>query len=265
MITSATSAYTLFESDIESTTASGVEKFLGCNICIVTLECGKQLVGPIIKIRSVLATCEQLQAIKINVQLPDPLSNLLSELPELEDMPYNDSKTEAEIEVFKEVKKNLLEIPNAQNQEQMKKIAKPLALNMRKHRPSLARVFDDRLTFSNSLIMSIISFIGSMVLHALFMWIYHKNKKERTDPTQILTPPLTQESNADSSEPTGPFQEALNDVKDHANRIKSEMKMELNKRAHAFTSKTSFINRDVSKSQPRLPLLNAKIVPLKEH
>ena len=55
--TSATSAYTLFESDIESTTASGIEKFPGCHICIVTLECGKQLVGPNIKHRSGLATC----------------------------------------------------------------------------------------------------------------------------------------------------------------------------------------------------------------
>ena len=41
LITSAISAYTLFESDIESTTASGIEKFPGCQICIVTLEDGK--------------------------------------------------------------------------------------------------------------------------------------------------------------------------------------------------------------------------------
>ena len=84
------------------------------------------------KNRSDLATCEQLTAIKINVQFPDPISNLLSELPELEDIPYYDSKTEAEIDLFKEVKKKLLEIPNVQNQEPMDKLAKPLALNMRK-------------------------------------------------------------------------------------------------------------------------------------
>ena len=99
----------------------------------------------------------------------------------------------------------------------MKKIAKQLARNMRKLQPSLARVFDDRLTCKSSLIMTIISFIGSMVLHALFMWIYHKCKKESSDPTLLLTPPPTQESNADTCESTAPFQEALNDVKDHAN------------------------------------------------
>ena len=51
LITSATTAYTLFESDTASTTSSGIIKYPGCRICIITLECGKQLVGPHIKIR----------------------------------------------------------------------------------------------------------------------------------------------------------------------------------------------------------------------
>ena len=227
LITSATSACTLFESDKESTTASGLEKFPGCHICTVILDCGKQLVRPNIKYRSHLATCEQLPAIKINVHFQDPISNLLSELPKLEDMPYYESRTEAGIELFKEVEKKLLKIPNLQNQKQIKKRAKPLALNLRKLRPSLARVFDDRLTLKNSLLMSTISFIGSMFLHALFMQIYHKCEKKRIDLTLLSTTPLTQESNADSSEPTAPFQEAL---EDHTNRIKLEMTMELNNR-----------------------------------
>ena len=51
LITSATTAYTLFESDTASTTSSGIINYPGCRICIITLECGKQLVGPHIKIR----------------------------------------------------------------------------------------------------------------------------------------------------------------------------------------------------------------------
>ena len=83
---------------------------------------------------------------------------------------------------------------------------------------------------------------------------------------QLLTPPLTQESHADSSEPTAPFQEALNGVKDHANRIKLQMTVELNNvRAHVFTLQTSYINRDVSKSQPGLHSRNENMVPLKKH
>ena len=180
-------------------------------------------------------------------------------------MSYYDSKTEAGIELLKELKKKLLEIPNVQNQEQKRKIAKPLALNMRKLRPSLARVIDDRLILKNSL-MTIISFIGSMVLHALFLLIYHKCKREKIELISLLTPPLAQETTLDSVEPTALFQKTLNDVKKHANRIKLEITMELNNvRDHAFTAQTSYINRDVSKSQPELHPLNENIVPLKEH
>ena len=102
-----------------------------------------------------------------------------------------------------------------------------------------------------------------MVLHALFMWIYHNCKKESIS---LLTPPLVQETTLDSVEPTASFHETLNDVKEHANRLKLEMTMELsNVRAHAFTSQTSYINRDVSRSQPGIHSMNEKIVPLKEH
>ena len=51
LITSATTAYTLFESDTASTTSSGIIENSGCRICIITLECGKQLKGPQIKTR----------------------------------------------------------------------------------------------------------------------------------------------------------------------------------------------------------------------
>ena len=186
LITSATTAYNLFESEIESTTTSGVEKLPWCQISIVTLEYGKQLVEPNIKIPSDLATFEQFPATKINVRLPHPISNLLSELPELEDMPYYDSKTDVEIVLSKEVKKKVFKILDVQNQEKRRKIEKPLAPNMRKFIPSLStRVFDDRLTLKHSLIMNINSFIRSMVLHALLIWVYHKRKKEKLEPSRF--------------------------------------------------------------------------------
>ena len=44
-----------------------------------------------------------------------------------------------------------------------------LAVNMKRLRPFLARVFDDRLTLTNTLIISVVSFSGSMLLHALYV------------------------------------------------------------------------------------------------
>ena len=83
-----------------------------------------------------------------------------------------------------------------------------------------------------------------------------------------MTPPLAsaQETILDSAEPSAPFQETLNDVKEHANRTKLEITVELNNvRAHAFTAKASYINRDVSKSQPGRHSMNENIMPLTEH
>ena len=93
-----------------------------------------------------------------------------------------------------------------------------------------------------------------IMLHALVMWICHNCKKECIS---FLTPPLAQETTLDSVEPTASFHETLNDVKEHSNRIKLEMTMEINNvRAHAFTSQTSYINRNVSKSQPGIHSMN---------
>ena len=41
LIISATTAHTLYESDTESTTFSGFTKYLGCRICIITLNCAR--------------------------------------------------------------------------------------------------------------------------------------------------------------------------------------------------------------------------------
>ena len=106
LITSATTAYTLFESDTESTTSSGIVKYPGYRICIITMKCGKQLSGDHIKIRSDLSTliAAEMPAIKVNVKFPDPLLELWSELPEIDNMPYYSTKAEAGIAMLKEVR-----------------------------------------------------------------------------------------------------------------------------------------------------------------
>ena len=111
LITSATTAYTLFESDTESTSSSGIVKYPGCRICIITLKCGKQLSGDHIKIRSDLSTCEEMPANKVNVKFPDQLLEFWSEYPEIDDMPYSSTKAEAGMAMLKGVRETLLDGP----------------------------------------------------------------------------------------------------------------------------------------------------------
>ena len=183
LITSATTAYTLFESDTASTTSSGIIKYSGCGICIITLECGKQLVGPHIKIRSDLSTCEQLPAIKIKVKLSDPLKQLWSELPEVDDMPYFSTKSAAGIAMLKEVREHLIDSPKMRNPEKLLEIARPISSKMTQLRPSLSKEFGSHLSDKNSLLMSLISFLGSMVLNMLFVCIYHRYKHKHRETT----------------------------------------------------------------------------------
>ena len=176
LITSATTAYTLFESDTESTTSSGIVKYPGCRICIVTLNCGKQLSGDHIKIRSDLSTCEEMPAIKVNVKLPDPLQELWSELPEIDEMPYYSTKTEAGVAMLKEVRETLLDSPKMRDPKKLLEIARPITTKMTQLRPSLTKEFESHLSIKHSLLMSLISFVGSMVLHVIVVWIYHRYK-----------------------------------------------------------------------------------------
>ena len=104
LITSATTAYTLFEADTKSATSSGIVKYPGFRICILTLKCGKQLSGDHKKNRSDLKICEEKPAVKVNVNLPDPLLKLWSELPEIDDIPFCSTKAEAGVAMLKEVR-----------------------------------------------------------------------------------------------------------------------------------------------------------------
>ena len=62
-------------------------------------------------------------------------------------------------------------------------IARPMSSKMTQLRLSLSKEFDSPLSIKNSLLMSLISFLGSMVLHMLFICIYHRYKhKHRETP-----------------------------------------------------------------------------------
>ena len=176
LITSPTTASTLFESDAASTTSSRIIKYPGCRICIITLECGKLLVGPHIKIRLDLSTCEQLPAIKIKVKFPDPLKQLWSELPEVDDMPYFSTKSAAGIAMLKKVRGHLIDSPKMRDPEKFLEIARPINSKMTQLRPFLSKEVDSHLSIKNSLLMSLISFLGSLVLHMFFVCIYHRYK-----------------------------------------------------------------------------------------
>ena len=176
LVTSATKAYTLYETTSDSNTATGLTKYPGCNICIITLACGKQLTGPHITIRSDLQTCKSIPAIKIHVNLPDPLKHLLSEVPPVDEMPYFPTKSAAGVQMLTEIRQKLLTSPKLESTDKLMEIARPITSKMRSLRPTLQDELSSYSTWKTSIGMSIVSFFGSMILHFIFMFFYHKCK-----------------------------------------------------------------------------------------
>ena len=104
LITAASADYTLTESYMNSSTPVGSSSFPGCRICVVMLACGKQISGPNIRIRSDLQSCSKIPATIMNVDLPVPLSNVLSALPSIDELPMYATRSQANIALLKSIK-----------------------------------------------------------------------------------------------------------------------------------------------------------------
>ena len=174
LILSAHDSYTLTESDLLATTASDMTKYKGCRICVVTLSCGRQLVGPNVKIRSDLASCKDVPPIKIQVRLPDPLAHLISQLPSLDELPMYTTQVDASVDMLRSVRETLVQTQYNPNLSDLEQLAKPIAAHMRELKPSLIRRFDSYSSFKHTLLMSFVSFFISTLLHVLFFYLYHR-------------------------------------------------------------------------------------------
>ena len=104
LITSANAAFTFRESSSLATSTSS-RSFAGCHICIITLACGKQVHTWHIIIRSDLASCSTIPAIRFRLFLPHPLESLIMQVPPLDNLPLYTSKAEAGVTLLKAVRK----------------------------------------------------------------------------------------------------------------------------------------------------------------
>ena len=174
LITSASAAFSLREYSLDELNTPKREDHPGCNICLITLDCGTQLISKFIKIRPDLDSCDKIPAKRISVSLPDPLAHSISELPDLSDLPYYESKTDAGVKLLREVKAKLIDSPHLTKVDQLNEIAKPIAHNMRLLKPSLLDKMEQYVPLRLSLTLTAIVFLGNLVLHALIMYLYHR-------------------------------------------------------------------------------------------
>ena len=174
LITSASAAFSLREYSLDELNTPKREDHPGCNICLITLDCGTQLISKSIKIRPDLDSCDKIPAKRISVSLPDPFAHLISELPDLDDLPYFESKTDAGVKLLREVKAQLIDSPHLTKVDQLNEIAKPIAHNMRLLTPSLVDKMEQYVPLKLSLTLTIVVFFGNLLLHALVMYLHNR-------------------------------------------------------------------------------------------
>ena len=109
----------------------------GCRLCIITLQCGIQLFSKQIKIRPDLSSCQTIPATRIDVKLADPLQHLISSLSEIEKLLYFTSKTDANIELFQQLRVEMIITTDTLKQADLDKIAAPLVHKMQLLKPYL--------------------------------------------------------------------------------------------------------------------------------
>ena len=106
----------------------------------------------------------------MNVKIPDPLKQLWSELPAVEDMLFYSTEIEAGVALLKEVRERLLEGPKMRDPKKLLDIAPPITSKVKQLRPSLSNEFESHLSIKHSLTKNLISFPGSMLLHVIVVW-----------------------------------------------------------------------------------------------
>ena len=103
----------------------------------------------------------------MNVDLPVPLSNVLTALPSIDELPMYATRSQANIALLKSIKDEIKYVSPAiaKDDETLHQIAKPVAIKMTHMKNMYCEKFDSLANFITTIIMGIVSFIISMALH----------------------------------------------------------------------------------------------------
>ena len=107
VITSASDGYTIIESAGNGSNPLARIEHPGCRVCIITLGCVKQLCRPNIHLRS-----DSVPAIRLRLdfQIPDPISTIFNLLPPLEELPNFSSRSDAQIQILHQIQPQFQQI-----------------------------------------------------------------------------------------------------------------------------------------------------------
>ena len=162
---------------MNATTTAGSIMVDGCQICLVSLSCGKQLIGPNVRIRSDLSTCMKAPPLKLKVTLLEPMARLFSLIPTVDQLPHYNTRVEANIQLLNSLKLELQSQPDHSYRSDLNYIAQPIAPKLTAVKPSLEKQFDNYLSWKNHLAIGLVVFLVSGALHLGVTYALHSYKR----------------------------------------------------------------------------------------
>ena len=169
-----------FESEetfMNATTMAGAKTLKGCRICLIALPCAKQRSRNIIGIRSDLSSSSKVPPKQLHVELPTPMANLFRLLPAVEQLPYCNTKVEANTKLLSSLKLELQAQPNHAYRQNLQQIAKPIAHKFTFLKPSLEKQFSNYESWKSHLLIRIVVFLLNTALHLGLTFALHRYMK----------------------------------------------------------------------------------------
>ena len=177
LITSSTPNFKFRESFMNAATTAGSTTADGCQIRLVSLSCGKQMIDPNVCIRSDLSTCMKVPALKLNVTLLEPMARLFNLIPIVDQLPHYNTRVEANIQLLKSLKLELQSEPDLSYQKDLNYIAQPIAQRLTALKPPLEKQFNNYLSWKSHLAVGLIVLFVSTSLPLGITYRLHRYKK----------------------------------------------------------------------------------------
>ena len=108
-----------------------------------------------IKIRADLQSCQYLPAKRINVKLPDLLARLVDSVPNINELPKYETRTDTNLDLLKKVKTEFIYSNRKLSTESLDEIAKPTITEMKSFKPALIDKLESYVPIKISLSLSL--------------------------------------------------------------------------------------------------------------
>ena len=114
LITSASSNFKMYISQIINHHPLKRTPLPGCQICIIELQCQTKLETTFLEIRADMFSCQNTTLQKLDIKPTDPLKHLLSKVPAIDNLPHFATIAQARQQFIEEIQMQMSEVPDNQ-------------------------------------------------------------------------------------------------------------------------------------------------------